>query len=1136
MATSNHERVGRALDLLNQGLRPFVERELRAAHGDRWQETALAALRDDRQPPRGRDSALNWDTQALLTVMWNLWNEVFRTVLGHAERSLVSELREARNRWAHQEPFSTDDAYRALDSVERLLAAVSADESFEVNKQKQELLRVRFEEQARRETRRAAVAPTAGQPQAGLRPWREIATPHPDVASGRYQQAEFAADLAQVHRGEGGSEYGDPQEFFARTFLTKGLHHLLVGALRRLAGAGGDPVVELQTNFGGGKTHSLLALYHLFSGAAAADLAGVEPILQEAGVGQPPRARRAILVGTALSPAQPRRKPDGTEVCTLWGELAWQLGDRDGYSLVAEADRRGVSPGSDVLHDLFTRFGPCLILIDELVAFVRQLYHVQSLAAGSFDANMSFAQALTEAAHYAPQTLVVATLPKSDIEIGGEGGDESLRRLRNVVGRVESPWRPASTDEGFEIVRRRLFQTIAEPQAFVARDAVVRAFGDLYRGQSGEFPSECREADYERRLKAAYPIHPELFHQLYGAWSTLDRFQQTRGVLRLMATVIHTLWERDDRSLVILPGSVPIDEPSVQFELTRYLEDPWVPVIEKDVDGPYSLPLQLDRENPNLGRYSAARRVARTLYLGSAPTLRASNRGIDDARIKLGCAQPGESVATFGDALRRLTDQATHIYVDGRRYWYSTQPSVTRLARDRAERLDADTVSDEIKRRVRADASARGDFRKVHPAPASGADVPDDDEARLVILGPEHPHAGRSQESQARAQAAEILDRRGGSPRIYRNMVVFLAADRTRLAELDQAVRGYLAWKSIEDDRERLNLDPFQASQAKAKRESAEETIRQRLPEAYQWLLVPEQPSPPETHAWAGRCAEGSASRPVPEEPSPPKTHAWREIRLQGDGPLAVRASKKLRNEGLLVGEYGAVLLRNDLDRIPLWRGDHVTARQLWEDYARYLYLARLCDGDVLLKAVQAGAMSLTWEAEAFAYAEGWDEARSRYLGLRAGAGGSVVVTGLIVHPQAARRQLDQVEAETRAQAAKTGTPPATCVPATSAGYEVADGGAAVAPASKGVAPAAPTATYRRFHGSVELDPARAGRDAGRIADEVIAHLVGLVGAKVKVTIEIEAALPDGAPDHVVRTVTENCRTLKFSTQGFEER
>src|SRR5581483_2026265 len=179
----------------------------------------------------------------------------------------------------------------------------------------------------------------------------------------------------------------------------------------------------------------------------------------------------------------------------------------------------------------------------------------------------------------------------SDIEIGGEGGRSALERLQHTFGRMEAAWRAATTEEGFEIVRRRLFEPITDPQKFADRDGVVRAFAGLYRGQAGEFPSECREADYERRLAAAYPIHPELFDRLYTDWSTLDRFQRTRGVLRLMAAVIHALWEAQDGSLLILPASLPLSATGVQDELMRYLEDPWRPVIERDVDGPHSLPL-----------------------------------------------------------------------------------------------------------------------------------------------------------------------------------------------------------------------------------------------------------------------------------------------------------------------------------------------------------------------------------------------------------------------------------------------------------------------------------------------------------------------------------------------------------------
>jgi predicted AAA+ superfamily ATPase len=1090
MSKTNHARVGDALDILNKGLFPFVERELRAAYGEGWQETIGTG-----EP--------NWDTQRLLTVMWEQWNAVFRNTLGHAERSLVSELRDIRNRWAHQAPFSSDDAYRALDSVGRLLTAVSAPEARELEEQKVALLRVRFDEQRRGEMRKQP--PTEGNPMSGLKPWREVVTPHRDVAGGKYQQAEFAADLWQVYLGEAASEYQHSTEFFRRTFITEGLGKLLSNAVRRIGGKGGDPVVELQTNFGGGKTHSMLALYHLFSGVQASKLPGSDQILQDAGCEVASGVNRAVIVGTKISPGNPAEKDDGTIVRTIWGEIAWQLGGKAGYEMIRADDEKATNPG-DKMKELFNRFSPCLILIDEWVAYARQLHEGSLLPAGTFDTQFTFAQAVSESAKAAKNTLLVVSIPASDNEIGGEWGQRALARLKNAIGRVESSWRPASPDEGFEIVRRRLFEPMLGQESFVARDAVARAFVEMYGTQHNEFPSECREAEYERRVKMAYPIHPELFDRLYNDWSTLDKFQRTRGVLRLMAAVIHSLWERNDGNLLIMPATVPIDDPVVQFELTRYLDDQWTPVIAKDVDGEHSLPLALDRDAPNLGRYSACRRVARTLYIGSAPTQRAANRGIDDRQIKLGCVQPGEAVATFGDALRRLTDRATYLYVDGSRYWFSTQPTVARLAEDRASQLHEHDVVDEIVRRLREEARNRGDFHRVH-ACLGGGDIPDEQEARLVILGPEYPHGKGQEDSPARKETQDILDSRGNTPRSYKNSLVFLAGDMTRLQDLQLAVRQFLAWTSIWEERDQLNLDPFQTKQADIKRKNADETVKVRIPETYQWLLVPGQSDP-----------RGSLE--------------WNEIRLQGTDALAVRASKKLRSEEMLLVQMGGVRLRLELDRVPLWRGDEVPVKQLVEDFATYVYLPRLRDADVLFAAIREGITQPNWNPETFAYAQSKDE-EGRYLGLAGGSVAAVQAEGgtLVVKPDIAAEQLHK-----DAEAARVNSDTTNSAGTGQTSSPSADGTAILGGHSTPVTQPAPVVPqFRRFHGSAQLDSLRVGRDAGRIADEVIQHLTKLIGADVQVTIEIQARLQEGATEKTIRDVTENCRTLRFDTYGFEE-
>ena len=366
----------------------------------------------------------------------------------------------------------------------------------------------------------------------------------------------------------------------------------------------------------------------------------------------------------------------------------------------------------------------------------------------------------------------------------------------------------------------------------------------------------------------------------------------------------------------------------MQSELTRYLSDNWVPIIEKDVDGPSSLPLQDRRRGAEPGQAARdCRRVARTIYLGSAPTAAAAHRGLEDRRVKLGCVMPGESPAVFGDALRRLAARRPTSIRMARAT--GTRPS----RRSRSSRRTAPSSSSAIPTRWRrswtsgcAPTCARtGDFARIHPLPRSGADVPDDLDARLVVLLAEHPYS-KEPGSAAETAARAILESRGNTPRLYRNTLVFLAADKMRLQDLDEAVRRFLAWESILAEKEALNLDPHQVRQAETQKQAADGAVTARLPETYQWLLVPEQANP-----------QAAIN--------------WQAIRLSGGDALAVRASKKLRSDESLVTSLGSTILRKHLDDVPLWRGEHVAVKQLVEDFARYLYLPRLAGPEVLVQA-----------------------------------------------------------------------------------------------------------------------------------------------------------------------------------------
>ena len=326
-----------------------------------------------------------------------------------------------------------------------------------------------------------------------LKPWREIAVPHEDVLKGTFQQAEFAADLSRVHDGTATPEYQNPALFFQRTFITEGMRLLLDSVVKRLTGQGGDPVIQLQTAFGGGKTHTLLAVYHLARGNAfASDLLGIPAILDAAGVTELPRARMVVLDGIKLSPNQPVTRQDGDvqqAICTLWGDLAWQLGKMEGYTLVADADSSGTSPGKAVLETLLARYAPCVILIDELVAYVRQFEEGKTLTGGSFDSNLSFVQALTEAMKAVPTAVLLASLPQSDKEAGSQRGVAALASLSHYFGRIQALWKPVGTEEAFEIVRRRLFSTIHDQ---LAAESVCRAFADFYTANAADLPRETQ--------------------------------------------------------------------------------------------------------------------------------------------------------------------------------------------------------------------------------------------------------------------------------------------------------------------------------------------------------------------------------------------------------------------------------------------------------------------------------------------------------------------------------------------------------------------------------------------------------------------------------------------------------------------
>ncbi len=927
--------------------------------------------------------------------------------------------------------------------------------------------------------------------------------PHADVLKGTFQQSEFAADLTAVHTGKATREYQDATAFFERTFITEGMKLLLTSLARRLNGQGGDPVIQLQTAFGGGKTHTMLAVYHLATRKCAlSELPGIPALLDQANLLDLPKAKVAVLDGNELSPGQPWMRGKQT-VRTLWGELAWQLGGAEAFALIHDADATGTSPGKEVLQKLLSGHAPCVVLVDELVAYIRQFPSGQVLSGGSYDSNMSFIQALTEAMKLVPNAILLGSLPESDLEAGSQVGAATLRALENYFRRVQALWKPVSTEEAFEIVRRRLFEPIHD---LVSRDKVCRAFADAYIAEGGNLPSETQEARYHERLLHAYPIHPEVFERLYKDWSSLDGFQRTRGVLKLMAKVIHRLWKEGSHDLMILPGSLPLYDSETRNDLVQHLQNGWDPVIEGDIDGDHSEASQIDTRETRFGPLQAARRVARTLFLGTAPSAVAigatGSRGLDRARVLLGCLQPDQTASLYSDALNRLSDKLQYLNSSGdraqdaTRYWFDTRANLRREMEERKKRFeDKNEVRGRMAEVVKKLAVGAAFFDGTHIF-TPHSDVPDDGALRLVVMPPELFYS-REEPRLATEGVLDYVRNNGTKPRYRGNRLLFLAPDHGALTRLRDCIRVALAWHSIVEDvaAMRLVLDNLQAEQAKRELKAAEDVLPRVARECYKWLLCPSQESP--------------TGKPSVET-----------VSLNTSGAaLGPEIERVCIDNEWVIATWSPIHLRTKLKEL-YWKAGKpaVKAADFWEDTLRYLYLPRLKDRGVIAQAIVKGAGTRDFFGTAYGEHEG------KFDGFKFGDSNvQFDDTLLLIEPEAAKGY--------EPEPTPGPTPPGPVPPGPTPPGPTPPG-----PTPPGPTPPVPTppAKAKSFHGSATVAPAAAKMRLRDIADEIIATLAADPNAEVKVRIEIEATFPNGAADQTKRAVSENAKTLGFGTAEWE--
>ena len=1107
--------------ILMDTLSSYLIDELKAEYGSTWWTNCVYdRLYDDEKSNYPEYTSVE-EAKKLLDVSLLLkaygWNWPFlKKKLPKDFRTWVGEAQNFRNNWSHQTEDLSDSAVaRGLETMSLLCQQIDVNASNEIDK----LVRI---------VRYGSVqGSTAAKPKiivkvkenptptvAGLKPWRDVMGPHRDVAEGNYRNAEFAADLSQVISGKASFEYMDPVEFFGRTYVTKGMSSLMTEVFRRVSTGAGEPVIELKTAFGGGKTHTMLALYHSLRGKTRLEsVPSLRKIVENAGLSELPKASVAVIVGTALTATASKRPQDlpGATINTVWGEIAYQLAKSSGnnslYDIIKESDKKSVNPGSEVLTQLFDECGPCLILIDELVAYGRSLRRRDdsTLPAGTFENFLSFIQSLTEAASASKHCALVVSIPESSMEIGGPTGQEVLDTINHYFGRQEAIWKPVESNEGFEVVRRRLFTSSINE---VERDKTCEAFFKMYESNPTEFPVDCRQPDYLQRMKDCYPIHPMVFDTLYNDWATLEKFQRTRGVLRLMATVINNLWVNGDTSALIMPSSLPISVPAVKDELLRYLSDSWNSIVDAEVDGKNSIPTQIEKDDVRFGSSLSGRKVARTLFFGSAPSKGIQNRGVDKSEVLLGCMQPGEKMSTYNDTLTKLLAKESYLYSNARndRFWFDLRPTLRKMMEGKANRISDDDAYAFAEKKLQEIAKGKV-FKAVHVAPRQSLDIPDEQNVRLVVLSPRNAYSPKNNISNDVTDEIKTLHTtRGMGARTYKNTLVFAFADQESIPALLSEIKKYLAWKDIEKEKDSLELSKDDVSSITSNIRNTDDVIITKLNSAYHWCVNPS-------------IDVSNPGMPVYE----PK-----QVTITNN--FVANIESMLIQEEVLIPKYAPIRLLMDLDNI-LWKDrDYISVKDIWKCYTSYCYLPKLLDYSVLGNAISAGLDSTDY----FAVADGIS-ASNELINLRWDGNdifydmSSAILVKKDVAEEILKKKKEEEEKDKPVDKPDEVKKPGVVEkPAPTSPFGGSPFGGGNRPVNNSSA--------TEFIMSTTLDNIRATKDFTKISDEIIQQISNVDGVEYTIKIEVQAKFKKGSlSNDTMRSINENCRTMGVQVYEFEQ-
>ena len=881
MVETNHAALGRGLKLYTDAMRRLVKERLTASFkGHWWEHGVLDAMTAPQRRGLNRELGRNpgtdrtdlLDAGHLVRVVTKNFDRAFEDIYHNFKQtqSWLLQVGETRNTWAHPRTgdMLADEVGHALYAMVQLLRPANLPEADEVETIRKQVLGIM---QAEAPAVQEARPPAKGQ----LPYWWQACTPREGFRDPAHiDESLFAATLGGVFAGSARDEYLDPERFLSQTYFTENLTQMVRDIASRMSGGQGPAVTEVQTPFGGGKTHALLTLYHLISSPRTA--LEIPSVVEALGEVRIPADARVMVFDGQEAGSEPAMKEDGASVNTLWGELTHQVSTAAFSRLIIDSDGRGEAPGNAVFRRVLQEASPCLILLDEIVSYLVKLkYSSARRTQNLYRQTIQFLQETLQLASNVSGVCVLISLPKSRREFGGLD-PEQLRNELSILDdlqpradRVVSKRTPINDEDIYVLMRRRLFEHVDAG----ATERVADAYRQVYEKTPGLYDAAVLTPEYLDQQKAAYPLHPELIDVIYKKWSTAPDFPRTRATLQLLAGVVADQWANRREAHAIQSAHADLERERIRTRIVSAAGSGggYDGVVAADiVGGDAHADMQDQNRGSDYARFHIARGVATTVLMHSFGGMERS--GGTPPEIRLGTVSPNVGPEYVTEVLGSLEETLWYVHREGDSLSFQTRPNIYRVIAQRADEQSESVVADRLRMEVDGVIGTASGFRVLPWAGADGqiADSPD---PTIAVLDPryavgESGNGGRSTDDE---RVRELWDRVGGGLRQWRNALVLAAPDRELWIRAEDAVREVLAYESVvgSTGKRAIDLSNLEVRELESRSRAKRDSLKTSVATAYRWVFYPDE--------------RGLASMSLPMPATTGEQIAWRVVQRLSD-------------------------------------------------------------------------------------------------------------------------------------------------------------------------------------------------------------------------------------------------------------